>query len=580
MNPVEQYHSSESDDDDHDEFEDAEDTPIENDMTIDRALAESQRAINYFFNNQFNEAKDLMTPYSNSSMYHSLGYSIFLFMEAILTFEPEATVAASKALKNSLGVCNKSRRKNTIGESIGKIVKRAHFDQYTELEAHAELCHAESLLLKAMLTFMEDETLSSFIKAGLKIRSCFNSYKDCRQILLKRDWHGDNSKNHFESGVRMGVGAFNLMISMLPSKIVKLLEFIGFSGNKQNGLNDLTIGCKLNGLRQLMCIMTMLGYNLVVLPVLSHKEGDMEMCKEIIDDQLKKHPESVWFLFFQGRVNLLFGELQASQEMYTRSWKSQNIWPQFHHICYWELVWVHCLKTEWREALYYCTQLIEKSKWSRSLYSYQKAVIMCALKNELTQSELDQINQLMRDVPKYKQRIAGKSLPMEKFAMKRAARYFNQNCSLALPVIELMFLWNLFKIFKKKSVGTEILKLIEKSLADIDSNTKPSKYDYDNKALILLLQGSCLRNMGSPLLALECLESVISMQKNLVEDHFIIPYAILELALAEWQQGNKDKAILALEDAKKNYTGYSLESRLHFRIHTSLSEFKAEMKLC
>ena len=44
-------------------------------------------------------------------------------------------------------------------------------------EIHAELCYAEALLLKSMLTFIEDETLVSFIKAGLKIRSCFNSYK-------------------------------------------------------------------------------------------------------------------------------------------------------------------------------------------------------------------------------------------------------------------------------------------------------------------------------------------------------------------------------------------------------------------
>ena len=44
-------------------------------------------------------------------------------------------------------------------------------------EIHAELCYAEALLLKAMLSFVEDETLVSFVKAGLKIRTCFLSYK-------------------------------------------------------------------------------------------------------------------------------------------------------------------------------------------------------------------------------------------------------------------------------------------------------------------------------------------------------------------------------------------------------------------
>lgn len=110
-------------------------------------------------------------------MYHAVGHSVFAFLEAMLTFEHDHIVNAIKALKSSLIVCNKFRKKNTIGESLGKMVKKNNYDQYTEEEAHAELCYAECLLLRAMLTFMEDETLGSFIKAGIKIRSCFGSYK-------------------------------------------------------------------------------------------------------------------------------------------------------------------------------------------------------------------------------------------------------------------------------------------------------------------------------------------------------------------------------------------------------------------
>lgn len=110
-------------------------------------------------------------------MYHSLGNCVFAFLEAMLTFEQQHIITASEALKKCLSVCNRYRKKNTITESIGKIVKKPNYDQYTEEEVHAELCYAESLLLKSMLTFMEDETLSSFIRGGIKIKSCYNSYK-------------------------------------------------------------------------------------------------------------------------------------------------------------------------------------------------------------------------------------------------------------------------------------------------------------------------------------------------------------------------------------------------------------------
>lgn len=68
------------------------------------------------------------------------------------------------------------------------------------------------------------------------------------------------------------------------------------------------------------------------------------------------------------------------------------------------------------------------------------------------------------------------------------------------------------------------------------------------------------------------------MQKLIKEDFFIVPYSIVEIAFLHIDQGDFELAISCLEDAKKNYTGYSLESRLHFRIHTALSELRGDKK--
>ena len=43
---------------------------------------------------------------------------------------------------------------------------------------------------------------------------------------------GDRHKNQFEGGVRLGVGTFNLIMSLLPPRITKLMEFIGFTGSR------------------------------------------------------------------------------------------------------------------------------------------------------------------------------------------------------------------------------------------------------------------------------------------------------------------------------------------------------------
>jgi hypothetical protein len=62
-----------------------------------------------------------------------------------------------------------------LWESIHQYVETV--DLFISDEIHAELCYAECLLLRALLTFVQDENLISFVKGGLKIRECYKVYK-------------------------------------------------------------------------------------------------------------------------------------------------------------------------------------------------------------------------------------------------------------------------------------------------------------------------------------------------------------------------------------------------------------------
>lgn len=52
-----------------------------------------------------------------------------------------------------------------------------NYSTYTDMEAHAELCYAEALLLQAAMTIMEGEDLTGLIKGTIKVKNCYNSYK-------------------------------------------------------------------------------------------------------------------------------------------------------------------------------------------------------------------------------------------------------------------------------------------------------------------------------------------------------------------------------------------------------------------
>ena len=53
-----------------------------------------------------------------------------------------------------------------------------------------------------MLTICEDETLVSFVKAGLKVRQCYLSFRTCWEILEHRQWPpgSEHHKAQFEGG--------------------------------------------------------------------------------------------------------------------------------------------------------------------------------------------------------------------------------------------------------------------------------------------------------------------------------------------------------------------------------------------
>ncbi|KHN72375.1 Uncharacterized protein C32D5.6 [Toxocara canis] len=215
------------------EFFDAYDTPqMSSSLQLLDSVAETQIAMNLFLNNKFQMAEERMASLSQKSMYHALGYSALVFIRATMTCDRQDLERATRVSKNASSVIDAFRAKFSISDSFYRLSGQTRM--LTDQELHAELCYAESLLLRAILTFFHDESLSSFVRGALKIRACYQSYRECERLLNSEIWAGRDArmKAHFESGTHLGVGIFNLMLSTLPTRILRLLEVVGFSGDK------------------------------------------------------------------------------------------------------------------------------------------------------------------------------------------------------------------------------------------------------------------------------------------------------------------------------------------------------------
>ncbi|KAK6060925.1 hypothetical protein COOONC_01411 [Cooperia oncophora] len=143
--------------------------------------------------------------------------------------------------KDACAVIERYRQKMSISDTFlsfgGKLPRNL-----TDEELHAELCYAECLLSRAALAFFQDDNFASFIRGALRIRSCYQIYRYCERLLMDEAlWLGRDNRvrDHFEAGVLMGLGTFNLMLSTLPSKVLRLLEVVGFSGDRIIGMRSL-----------------------------------------------------------------------------------------------------------------------------------------------------------------------------------------------------------------------------------------------------------------------------------------------------------------------------------------------------
>ncbi|XP_008315392.1 tetratricopeptide repeat protein 39B [Cynoglossus semilaevis] len=549
------------------------DETVSSTMDLETAVKECSAALELFLNNRFSDALAALKPWKSKSMYHAMGYSSILVMQAGMTFDPKDMDLAMTSLRESLQTCQGFRKKTGIVETLTSMWYRQPSDSMTEEELHAELCYAEVLLQKAALTFL-DESIIGFIKGGMKIRNSYQIYKDCLAMAnATKDMEKRSTYVHFKGGVNMGIGSFNLMLSLLPSRVLRLMEFLGFSGDRDLGLSLLREGAASDSLRSILSALTLLMFHLYITVILGTGEGDLTEAETLLQPYTEKFPNGALMLFYVARIALLKGNFTFAQEKFLACIAAQEEWHQIHHLCYWELMWAYSFEQNWMEAYRYADLLCKESKWSQAVYVFQKAAILSMLPEEEVSKLGENVVELFRQVDHLRLRIAGKSIPTEKFAAKKAQRYSHPNpVKLVVPALEMMYVWNGFTILGKRPELTEnILTTLEKAEEQLKNDQNPSEYHLDDQCVVQLLKGLCLRHLDRLNEAERCFNHVIASENNIKHESYLVPFTIYELGLLHKQKGDIQAAIKVIENVKMNYKDYNMESRLHFRIHATLN---------
>ncbi|XP_036118118.1 tetratricopeptide repeat protein 39B-like [Molossus molossus] len=559
-----------------DKFEDAHEIiPAAATMTLISSLEECTTGLYLFLNNRFSDAINLIYPWSKNSIYHALVYGILMVVKAILTFDPQDIEIGMTAVKEALKTCNNFRRKGRM-TSFSRLVSKQGIKAVKEEELHAEVCYAECLILKSAVTLIQDDSILGFLKSGINIGLSYQIYKDCQQILTQIPTNQSKTSRHLVGGIKFGLGTFNLMLSLMPLKTLKLLNVVGYYGDKEVGLTLLRESASESHINNVLSILTLLFYYNYICVAFGVEMGHNSSIENLFLMYLQKFPKCIILKFFHARFSMLKGRFENAQSTLEECIVIQNEWKQLNHLCYWELMGCHIFQQNWKQAYRYADQLFQDSKWSRAMYSYSKAMLLALLPSGFAKSVNEDMNSLFLNVDSLRIRFLGASVPIEKFVAEKGQRYGSTTgWFTAQPILEFIYAWSGFRVMSKR------LHLISCWLSIIDKGhdllrENPSKeYGTDDISLLNLLKGLCLKHLGKYSMAEQYFNHVIQKQKLLKYDHYLVPYAYYELGILYYLKGDYDSAIKNLENIK-NYKDYSMEARLQFRAHVALEQIAKE----
>lgn len=568
----------------------------ENDSVLgqdDSELALS--GIRMLLNNGFDEAQALFDKYKNDSSLMHAGHSFVYFMTALISFEDERLAEALKKLEETEKLCDTDSGifKSFKRKFKSKKKKEGEVTISIEDKIQRQVIVADSILYQGILVFTNQD-IPSYIKGGWYLRKAYKIYeklhKEVNQLIGNLKLKKSKSQNSLSStgsgvvtdgpidsndneltedvlsrllgAVNFGYGTFQLCISMVPPKILKLIEFLGFEGDRVAGLAALEFTSQSKDMKGPLATLGLLWYHTVLRPFFAldganDYNAGIEEAETIIEEKESEFQNSALFLFFRGRIQRLRKKTDESLELYRKALEAAKGQKELELMNLYEIGWCNIMKLNWRESLGAFTRLKDETKWSKCYYTYLMGVSLGAM------GDVKGAKDTLNDVPGL---LKKKNNQIEAFVSRRAEKMkknppTQEYCRLLS--LELVFLWHALPTCTEEELKPFL------DVCDMQTDIKVFH-------LKCLLEGAIYKELGHEENALQCLEEALARHQGMKDDYHIPAFAMYEMASIYMKvPETKGKAKDLLQKIKDTYKDYDFENRLTVRVNNALKQLKA-----
>jgi tetratricopeptide (TPR) repeat protein len=461
-----------------------------------------------FFDNNIRESSLRFATHSRTNPLYLLGVAAIESLAAVLSLERAQIDKATRVLSATEQFAAGVLPRDFGGLlSLGKWMM-GKTQRMSNAELRARVIRAESSLVLGFLQIFQ-ESVISYVRAGINLRAAWKGYAYCYAQIAALSEHDRRQLYDFHTigGIQFGMGAINLAISSLPTKVVRLVSIFGLPHDRPAGfalLRDAIRGYtpsdspddaaaalgadsyqrddagNLRGVRSPLAALVLCGYYLLIpqfAPVLTDEYVPQGLA--LLEKELKLHPKSATHWWLYGRAHRSQRRLRRSGEAFATAARGGVDFVQIVHVNYYELGFNCLFGQRWADARCFFEILLRDNTWSRALYAYVLAVCEAMCGNQTKADEY------YAAAPSYIDRTyGGRVLSVEQFVQRRSAAHKSRTTGSArLDAIELCYLWNGFPQTPFK-VLAKFLSMVEDSedalLNDLEGPKFHGKSDDNN----------------------------------------------------------------------------------------------------
>lgn len=372
----------------------------------------------------------------------------------------------------------------------------------------------------------------------------------------------ESDDDRLRGGVYFGYGLMNVIVSLIPPKLMKLANLFGFHGSRKVGLQALEYACHSQDMKAPIARLSLLWYHTIVRPFFAldgeQEDAGAEEALRLLKEAETQYPDSAFFLYFRGKIHYLRSQLDEALDAYSYAASLSRDQREIEHICLFEKGWIHYLKLQYSDALPCFIRLKNETRWSSCFYAYIAAI------SAGMQGDLKQARELFLQCGKLVKR---KNNNLEKFCSRRSSVYKAgpsplMQIEMTLMCIEILYLWRALP-FCSNETKMQLLNMLDRA-----HSRDGIPFHHGMRAL---LRGCILCSLDRFSEAETALHEATKFEKIIRHDKHIMSFAFYELALIHINRDEFARARMYLNHAKDAFSGYEFEARLNFKVHSAMA---------